>query len=400
MPYAHMESAHAHAHAHARAQARAHAHTEELEDGLLRRLLWDEYPHVKRCVKRVLEDNLGRKEQAYPVALQRALDLYASERRHRAATADALALRLDMLGHIAGSPFPCPVAATLFTANYDVQSLLVSQDPLVKRAEEFLRATIETLAHADRFNCRFDTVLAAYLDFAARHRERIVAQSPHYVSPEASPTPTSAAVIPLSLVIVAPAGEGASTRTRKLPLGLQSYTARLGGAAVVFPTAAAWAAFVANKTLWVRLVGAPAASSADVWPLPAPLPAHPTTHPTALPPAAATIRVAGKGRASDDEKWATVRTLGCGPDRSLDRDRSDRGPDRDRPSPCTTLFGPRVSGHGSGHGYGHGRGGYSYGRTPPTPTPTSTPTPSAGYRGRPVFLLAPDVDEWEARHAV
>lgn len=360
-----MEPAPAHTNAHARA--------EELEDGLLRRLLWDEYPHVKRCVKRVLEDNLGRKEQAYPAALQRALDLYASERLHRAATADALALRLDMLGRVAGSPFPCPVAATLFTANYDVQSLLVSQDPLVKRAEEFLRATIEALAHADRFNCRFDAVLAAYLDFAACHRERIVAQSPHHVSPAASP-PTPTTPIPVSLVLVAPvapAGEGARTRVRKLPLGLQPYTARLGGSAVVFPTAAAWAAFVANKTLWVRLVGAPPAA-----PPPAPLPA--------LPLAPATIRVAGKGRASDDDKWATVRTLGRGPDRGSDR---DRGPGAAR-SPFTTSFGPRASGHG------HGRGG-EYG---PPPMPMPTPMPGTGYRGRPVFLLAPDVDEWEARH--
>lgn len=280
----------------------ADAHSGSEDDDILRRLLWDEYPHVKRCVKRTLEDNMSRREQAYPVALQRALELYRSERMHRAVMGESLAQHLDALGKASGA-YPCPVSATLFTANYDVQSLLVSQDPLVKRAEEFLRQTIELAAQEGRSHCRFDMVLAAYLDFASQHRDRIVA-----VSPQSSL-------------------DGSSAK-RKLPLGLQPYTARMAGVPVAFPTAAAWAAFVANKTLWQRLAGAPTFSPPT--PVPAPAPAHAPEPPRF----ARGTRMAFRRSAPCDDKWATVR-------------------EHPRPTP----LGPRA-----------------------------------------VFVLAPDVDEWERCH--
>lgn len=281
------------------------------DDSVLRRLLWEEYPHVKRCVKRVLEDNAGRREQAYPAALQRALELYRSERTHRAAMGEDLAQNLDTLGKPAG-PYPCPVSATLFTANYDIQSLLVSQDPLVKHCEEFIRQTLQTMAQANRFNCRFDALLAAYLDFAAQHRDRIVALSPSALSP-ASPSPS---LSPLPAL---------ATSRRKLPLGLQPYLARLAGNPVAFPTAAAWAAFVANKTLWQRLAGSPTAPAT-------------ATAPTSSAPHA--MGLAGEGRfrrppPASDDKWANLRS----------------GAQK-----ATSGAGPRA-----------------------------------------VFLLAPDVDEWERR---
>lgn len=322
--------------------------------GGIDRLLWDEYPHVKRCVKSVLENNVIRRELAYAAALQRALDLYASERAHRAAGGDGLALSLDALGAV--EPYPCAVSATLFSANYDIQSLLVSQDPLVKHAEEFLRRTIEAMAHADRFNCRFDAVVAAYLDFAARHRDRVVAAQ----SPSAFPSLPVPPVTPATAAPVVDLRSPLSSGTR-LPLGLQPYVARLAGVRVAFPTAAAWAAFVANKTLWQRLVGAPTLAAATL--------EHPEG--VAAPPAAVPRKRVPAGRVpgGGDDRW---------PRRDASTD--DSG--------------------GGGGGWSVVGGGGSRWPPPLASPPSSSPPPPPPPPPQPraVFLLAPDVDDWERVH--
>lgn len=193
-----------------------------------RQLLWSEFPNVKSCTKRVLEDITAfthARELPYAAALQRVMDLYDSERTYRAAQHDPLALALDALGAV--PPFRCAVSAALFSANCDIASLLVSHDPLVKATEEFLRTTVEERARSDRVTCTFDVVLNAFLDFAHVHRTSLHA--------------------------------GSETTTTRFPLGMQPLRARVngGGSAYMFPSAAAWAAFVANKSLWQRLTGAP-----------------------------------------------------------------------------------------------------------------------------------------------
>jgi hypothetical protein len=204
-----------------------------------RQLLWSEFPNVKSCTKRVLEDITAfthARELSYAAALQRVMDLYDSERTYRAAQRDPLALALDALGAV--PPFRCAVSAALFSANCDIASLLVSHDPLVKATEEFLRTTVEERARSDRVTCTFDVVLNAFLDFAHVHRTSLHA--------------------------------GSETTTTRFPLGMQPLCARVngGGSAYMFPSAAAWAAFVANKSLWQRLTGAP---SQSMLPLPLPL---------------------------------------------------------------------------------------------------------------------------------
>jgi hypothetical protein len=177
-------------------------------------LLWSEFPHVKRCVKRVLEDAAMTshvRELSYAAALQRTVDLYDSERAYRAAERDPLALALDALDFT--PPFRCAVSAALFSANCDIASLLVSQDPLVKAGEEFLRSTVEERAVADRSLCTFEAVLDAYMSFARLHAHK-------------------------------------NARPVRARVGS-------GGALYTFPFAAAWAAFIANKSLWQRLPGAP-----------------------------------------------------------------------------------------------------------------------------------------------
>lgn len=263
-------------------------------------LLRAEYPNVKRCVKRVLECNVTQLELAYAAALAQALSMYRTERRVRAMEGEALALELDALGPV--GPYPCPVSATLFAFNHDVQSLLVSQDPLVKQGEEFLRTTIQSLASSRRADCCFDAVLDAYLSFAASHRDRVAARSDSPAAP---------------------------------PLGLRPHAARLGGREVLFPTAAAWAAFVANRTLWLPLRDAPAPAQAL----------------SRAPSPRRRVRVVGRGRSpsadrsppgrrveagapGEESRWSTVRRL-----------------------PALHVL-----------------------------------------RARPTFLLAPDVDEWERAH--
>ena len=181
--------------------------------------------------------------QSYDVVLRRALALYRSERAYRRAKHEPLARELDALAlhddndndhesvedndddkdndtdTDAEMAFPCAISATLFKANYDIQSLLVSLDPLVSVAEEFLRACMENLTLDATQRCTFEAVLQAYLAFFAR-----------------APTRTS----------------DRTSRRKRSPL-----LARLNGRVVAFPSGAAWAAFIANRALWSRLPGAP-----------------------------------------------------------------------------------------------------------------------------------------------
>lgn len=395
------------------------------EQSDLKRMLWDEYPHVKRCVKRVLEDNLGRKEQAYAASLQRTLDLYRSERLYRSSMLDPLSIRLDALGAPPHSPYPCPVSATLFTANYDIQSLLVSQDPLVKRAEEFLRSVIEAMAHTDRFNCRFDRVLTAYLDFAVKHLDRIIAvsprasprASPRHVSPHVSPHASSrasphasprceqvspsthaadhildlrasatiraqAATQPRVVQVTSVAHDTEPCSAPKLPLGLQPYTARLGGNAVTFPTAASWAAFVANKTLWQRLVGAPTTS---------------LTPPRAATAAtAATTRTAAplSGRPSVVVVRPSPAPINVPPSsdeyRPFARER--------RPPAFERRWAPRASSFRPSSRTSNDDDKWLTVRSGNVMDARAAASVSVPATARPVFLLAPDVDEWEEAH--
>lgn len=303
------------------------------------RLQWDEYPHVKRAVKRTLECNVVRRELAYASAHAQAVDLYRMERAVRAAEGDPLAATLDRMPPC--GPYPCAVSAALFTANYDVQSLLVSQDPLVKRAEELLRATIQTLAAGARAECTFGAVLAAYLDFAAKHRDRLVATSSPAAatSPAASPALLAPPVSPMSPVSpVHPVSmPPPPLPRRRLPLGLQPYVTRLGDATVTFPTAAAWAAFVANKTLWQRLPGAPP-----------PATLMPTDVPR--PTAAATSAARPPRRPPRALDFAPVRRVSSAADAPRWRRKDDDDVADDAPPPL------------------------------------------------PVFVLAPDLEAWEAAH--
>lgn len=358
---------------------------EDVATAALGRLLWDEYPHVKRCVKRVLEENVVRREQAYSSALQRALDLYAAERAARVASGDALAVQLARYPD-ATRAFPCAVSAALFTENYDIQSLLVSQDPLVKKAEDFLRSAIERMARENRHACRFDTLLAEFMVFARQHRDRVVA-------PAASGTTLDA-------------------------LGMQPFRVRLSSESVVFPTHASWAAFVANKTLWQGLVGAPHVTlHEEAIRLRAPRREGGPFPPRRTRPAWQPF-VRGSDKRSDDDKWSTVRNM---VPRLSPRPHEVRGSDSPR-SFASCLSSPR-----SWSRFDMSPRGDAFARTD---APMRADAPSSSYRAattdarvrmdapssyratawvrtdggmqeRAVFLLAPDLVEWDdflARH--
>jgi len=157
--------------------------------------------------------------------LQRALILYRTDWALRHDRRDPMIARLE--SRPAPKPFPCDIAATLFGLNYNIQSLLVSRDPLVKQTEDALRTDMERLSKESPDGvCTFRALLDAYLAFARRHCDEIVARSkfPAYF----------------------------------LPLGIQPIRVEWDADfCVEFPSRASWAAFVSNKELWMHLPGSP-----------------------------------------------------------------------------------------------------------------------------------------------
>lgn len=431
-------------------------------DEALAQLLCAEHAHVKRAVKRALEPTEPL-ELPYAAARQQAVELYAMERAVRAASGDTAAAALNVFGR-SDDGYPCAVSATLFTANHDIQSLLVSRDPLVKAADEELRRAIEGLARESRDACTFDGVLAAYLKFAAAHRRRLLATR----SPSAAADAYAASggygggaysgggnavgreggggVVGHDAPVFMPL-EVASFSALPLPPRslLPPFMATVGNRTIEFPTAATWAAFIANRRLWKSLPGSPlrtAPSAAGVASTPVqimaatpsamavpatagPATAGPattvSTNVVTVPPLRSVPFFAPRrgGRpVYSDAAWATVRTRGAAPVAPaapaapvVVPAASALLPLPASPSVRPTVV-PDVPPPPDGGPIGGPDGGPESESESFTPLESmaaarswrggggssSSSRPAALGTAAPLFLLASDVDEWERRH--